>query len=122
MQDRPVSGIFAVGETSTPYRFEDSCQSSAELATYMHDGLAHGFRPWMTKFKAEVFDKRWVPVVEQAYAWHAKNENYFRHTENLARVAMLQSDQTGHLLCAAGAAGAVQSRGGAGSRPAARRQ
>jgi type 1 glutamine amidotransferase len=34
-------------------------------------------------------------VVEQAYAWHAKNENYFRHTENLARVAMVQSDQTG---------------------------
>jgi len=94
MQDRPVSGIFAVGETSTPYRFEDSCQSSAELATYIHDGLAHGFRPWMTKFKAEVFDKRWVPVVEQAYVWHAKNENYFRHTENLARVAMVQSDQT----------------------------
>jgi type 1 glutamine amidotransferase len=48
----------------------------------------------MTKFKAEVFDKRWVPVVEQAYAWHARNEDYFRHTENLARVAMVQSDQT----------------------------
>jgi hypothetical protein len=95
MQDRPVSGIFAVGETSTPYRFEDSTQSNAELATYIHDGLAHGFRPWMTKFKAEVFDKRWVPQVEKVYVWHAKNENYFRHTENLARVAMLHSDQTG---------------------------
>lgn len=95
MQDRPVSGIFAVGETSTPYRFEDSCQSSAEIAAYLHDGLAHGFRPWMTKFKAEVFDKRWVPVVEKAYAWHARHEAYFRNTENLARVAMLQSDQTG---------------------------
>jgi len=94
MQDRPVSGIFAVGETSTPYRFEDSCQSSAELASYLHDGLAHGFRPWMTKFKAEVFDKRWVPVVEKIYAWHARNEKYFRNTENLARVAMVQSDQT----------------------------
>jgi type 1 glutamine amidotransferase len=95
MQNRPVSGIFAVGETSTPYRFEDSNQSAAEIATYIHDGLAHGFRPWMTKFKAEVFDKRWVPVVEKAYAWHADNEAYFRNTENLARVAMLQSDQTG---------------------------
>lgn len=94
MQDRPVSGIFAVGETSTPYRFEDSCQSSAEIAAYLHDGLAHGFRPWMTKFKAEVFDKRWVPVVERIYAWHARHESYFRNTENLARVAMLQSDQT----------------------------
>lgn len=95
MQDRPVSGIFAVGETSTPYRFEDSCQANAEIATYLHDGLAHGFRPWMTKFKAEVFDKRWVPLIEEVYSWHARNEDYFRNTENLARVAMLQSDQTG---------------------------
>jgi len=95
MQDRPVSGIFAVGETSTPYRYMDSTQSNAEIATYLHDGLAHGFRPWMTKFKAEVFDKRWVTVIEKAYAWHAQHENYFRNTENLARVAMLQSDQTG---------------------------
>ena len=95
MQNRPVSGIFAVGETSTPYRFMDSTQSNAEIETYLHDGLAHGFRPWMTKFKAEVFDKRWVPVVEKTYAWHARHEEYFRNTENLARVAMLQSDQTG---------------------------
>ncbi|HEX4272682.1 MAG TPA: ThuA domain-containing protein, partial [Rhizomicrobium sp.] len=95
MQDRPVSGIFAVGETSTPYRFEDSCQANAEIATYLHDGLAHGFRPWMTKFKAEVFDRRWVPLIEEVYSWHARHEDYFRNTENLARVAMLQSDQTG---------------------------
>ncbi|HEY2010007.1 MAG TPA: ThuA domain-containing protein [Rhizomicrobium sp.] len=95
MQNRPVSGIFAVGETSTPYRFEDSTQANAEIATYLHDGLAHGFRPWMTKFKAEVFDKRWVPIIEEIYVWHARNEAYFRNTENLARVAMLQSDQTG---------------------------
>jgi type 1 glutamine amidotransferase len=94
MQDRPVSGIFAVGETSTPYRLMDSTQSNAEIAAYLHDGLAHGFRPWMTKFKAEVFDKRWVPTIEKAYSWHAANEGYFRNTVNLARVALLQSAQT----------------------------
>jgi type 1 glutamine amidotransferase len=94
MQDRPVSGIFAVGETSTPYRFMDSTQSNAEISIYLHDGLAHGFRPWMTKFKAEVFDQRWVPAIEKAYVWHARNEDYFRNTENLARVAMLRSAQT----------------------------
>ncbi|WP_221774230.1 alpha-amylase family protein [Novosphingobium flavum] len=94
MQDRPMSGIFAVGETSTPYRFMDSVQSGPEIAAYLHDGLAHGFRPWMTKFKAEVFDKRWVPVIEKAYSWHAANEDYFRNTDNLARVAMVQSHQT----------------------------
>ncbi|MBB5716370.1 alpha-amylase family protein [Sphingomonas aerophila] len=94
MQDRPVSGIFAVGETSTPYRFMDSVQASPEITAYIHDGLAHGFRPWMTKFKAEVFDKRWVPAVEKAYTWHAEHEEYFRNTANLARVAMVQSVQT----------------------------
>jgi type 1 glutamine amidotransferase len=94
MQDRPVSGIFAVGETSTPYRYMDSVQSGPEIAAYLHDGLAHGFRPWMTKFKAEVFDKRWVPVIEKSYRWHAANEAYFRNTDNLARVAMVQSAQT----------------------------
>lgn len=94
MQDRPVSGIFAVGETSTPYRFMDSVQAAPEITAYLHDGLAHGFRPWMTKFKAEVFDKRWVAAVEKSYAWHAEHEAYFRNTENLARVAMVQSTQT----------------------------
>ncbi|WP_442680895.1 beta-galactosidase trimerization domain-containing protein [Sphingomonas sp. ASY06-1R] len=94
MPDRPMSGIFAVGATSTGYRHVDSTQSDAEIATYLHDGLAQGFRPWMTKFKAEIFDRRWVPVVEKAYAWHARHEAYFRNTANLATVAMLRSVQT----------------------------
>lgn len=94
MPDRPMSGIFAVGETATPYRFMDSVQAPTEISAYLHDGLAHGFRPWMTKFKAEVFDKRWVPAVTKAYAWHARNEVYFRNTDNLATVAMLHSSQT----------------------------
>lgn len=94
MQGRPVSAIIAVGQTNTPYRFMDSVQSGAEVATYMHGCMAHGARPWMTKFKAEVFDKRWVPVVEKAYVWHARNERYFRNTANLASVAVLQSLQT----------------------------
>lgn len=94
MQGRPVSAIIAVGQTNTPYRFMDSVQSEAEVATYMHGCMAHGARPWMTKFKAEVLDERWVPVVEKAYVWHARNEPYFRNTANLARVAVLQSLQT----------------------------
>ncbi len=94
MPDRPVSGIFAVGETATPYRFMDSVQAPTEIRAYLHDGLAHGFRPWMTKFKAEVFDKRWVPAVTESYAWHARHEKYFRNTDNLSRVAMLHSAQT----------------------------
>ena len=47
------------------------------------------------KFKARsVRQALGCPVVEKAYAWHAQHEDYFRNTENLAQVAMLQSEQT----------------------------
>lgn len=94
MQGRPITGIFGVGQTWTAYRLMDSVQSSAEITAYVHDGLAQGLRPWMCKFKAEVFDKRWVPTIERIYNWHAANEDYFRNTASFARVAHLHSAQT----------------------------
>jgi hypothetical protein len=36
-----------------------------------------------------------VPVVERVYDWHFRNERYLRNEENLARVAMVYSQQTG---------------------------
>lgn len=86
----PISGSFNVAQME----FKDSVQSVDETLAFMHDGMAQGFRPWLIKFKAEVFDKRWVGPVERAFAWHARHERYFRNTENLARVAMMQSLQT----------------------------
>lgn len=86
----PISGSFNVAQAE----FKDSVQSIDETLAFLHDGMAQGFRPWLIKFKAEVFDRRWVAPVARAFAWHARHERYFRNTENLARVAMMQSVQT----------------------------
>ena len=99
MQDRgPIAGSFNVAQPE----FKDSVQSIDETLAFMHDGMAQGFRPWLIKFKAEVFDKRWVEPVAQAFAWHARHERYFRNTANLATVAMMQSIQTSSFYSAGG--------------------
>lgn len=86
----PITGSFNIAQME----FKDSVQSVDETLTFMHDGMAQGFRPWLIKFKAEVFDKRWVEPVQKAFVWHARHERYFRNTANLAKVAMMQSLQT----------------------------
>lgn len=89
--DTPVAGLFSIGVEDEAYRFKDSVQGSAEIAAWVHAGMAQGFRPWLCKFNAKVIDPRWIATVEKLYDWHWKNEKYFRNTENLARVAIVQS-------------------------------
>ncbi len=60
------------------------------------DGIANGLRPWFTKFSGTLRDRRWLPVVEEVYDWHFRNERYLRNEEPLARVAMVYSQQTAH--------------------------
>lgn len=95
----PIAGSFNVAQME----FKDSVQSIDETLAFMHDGMAQGYRPWLIKFKAEVFDKRWVEPVERAFLWHSKHERYFRNTENLAQVAMMQSLQTSSTFRSGGA-------------------
>ncbi|MDB5439344.1 MAG: Beta-galactosidase trimerization domain protein [Caulobacteraceae bacterium] len=89
MHGKPIAGIFSIGFENT-HRWKDSTQSDAEIIGYVQAGIAQGMSPWITKFKAEVFDTRWMAPVEQVFSWHWRNEAYFRHTDNLARVAILQ--------------------------------
>jgi hypothetical protein len=91
---KPVVGIASIG-TDDEHRWKDSVTSAAELRIWLADGIANGLRPWVVKFGGVVYDKRWVPVVERAYDWHWRNEKYLRNERNLARVAMLYSQQTG---------------------------
>lgn len=93
MQDKPIAGIFSIGYEDE-HRWKDSVQAPAETIAYAQDGIAQGFRPWHTKFKAETFDRRWMAPVEKLYQWHEANERYFRHTGNLARVAIVSSAQS----------------------------
>lgn len=93
MRTKPIVGIFSIGEEEN-YRWKDSVQSTAEIETWLADGIAQGFRPWMTKFNAKPYDTRWKPVVTERYDWLAERATYLRNTANLARVAIVYSPET----------------------------
>jgi hypothetical protein len=93
MGRKPVGGIFSVG-FEEPYRWKDSVQSRAEVRLWALDGIANGLRPWFTKFSGTLYDRRWLPVVEDLYDWLYRNERYLRNERPLARVAMVYSQQT----------------------------
>ena len=95
MGQKPIGGIFSMG-VEEPYRWKDSVQSDAEVRMWVLDGVANGLRPWFTKFAGTLRDKRWLPVVENVYQWHYRNERYLRNQQPLARVAMVYSQQTAH--------------------------
>lgn len=93
MGNKAVGGIFSVG-VEERYRWKDSVQSGDEIRLWVADGIAHGLRPWFTKFNAKPLDDRWLPVVQEIYTWHHTNEAYLRNERSLARVAMVYSQQT----------------------------
>jgi hypothetical protein len=90
---KPAAGLVSVG-LEAPYRWKDSVQQPQEIHLWTADGIAHGMRPWVTKFNAKPLDSRWFRPVEELFAWHAANEQYFRNEANLARVAIVFSQQT----------------------------
>jgi hypothetical protein len=51
-------------------------------------------RPWFTKFSGTLYDRRWLPVVEDIYGWHYRNQRYLRQERSLARVGLVYSQQT----------------------------
>lgn len=91
---KPIVGISSIG-IDDEHRWKDSVVSAPELRIWLADGIANGLRPWVAKFSGILYDKRWVPVVEDVYQWHHRNERYLRNESNLARVAMVYSQQTG---------------------------
>src|SRR5262245_1729577 len=93
MGRKPVAGIFSVG-LEEPYRWKDSVQSEPEVQLWVADATANGMRPWVTKFSGVLYDRRWLPIVERIYDWHYRHERYLRNERSLARVALLDSEQT----------------------------
>jgi hypothetical protein len=90
---KAIAGITSVG-VEEPYRWKDSVQHGDEIRLWMADGVAHGMRPWFTKFCGVVYDRRWLKPVEEFYTWHHRVEKYLRNEEPLARVALVYSQQT----------------------------
>ncbi|MBZ5582439.1 MAG: beta-galactosidase trimerization domain-containing protein [Acidobacteriia bacterium] len=107
MGRKPVGGIFSVGEEEA-YRWKDSVQNGPEVRLWALDGVANGMRPWFTKFAGTLRDRRWLPVVEDLYGWHYRNERYLRNEEPLARVGMVYSQQTARFYGAERARAAVE--------------
>ena len=93
MGDKPVAGISSVGNDDA-HRWKDSVQSAAELRLWMLECIAGGMRPWVVKFCGTLYDRRWIPVVEEVYQWHFQNEQFLRQRRNLARVGLVWSPQT----------------------------
>jgi hypothetical protein len=93
MGRKPIVGIFSVG-LEEPYRWKDSVQSEAEIRLWAADGIAHGLRPWFTKFSGTLHDERWLKVVEEIYTRHYRWEKYLRNQSPLARVGLVYSQQT----------------------------
>jgi len=93
MGRKPVIGLFGVG-LEEPYRWKDSVQSDAEIRIWALEGMAHGMRPWFSKFSGTLHDRRWLRGVEELYVWAAQNERYLRHETPMARVAIVFSHQT----------------------------
>ncbi len=93
MGHKPVAGLFSVG-LEEPERWKDSVQSGPEIRIWVLDGIANGLRPWFSKFSGVLYDRRWLPVVEDLFRWHQGAERYLRHEAPLARVALVYSQQT----------------------------
>jgi hypothetical protein len=93
MGSKAIVGIFSVG-FDDEHRWKDSVQSGDEIRMWVADGMAQGLRPWFTKFNAKPIDRRWLPVVEEIFAWHYENENYMRNVRPLARVGLVYSQQS----------------------------
>jgi hypothetical protein len=75
---KAIAGIFSVG-FEDENRWKDSVQNGDEIRLWVVDGIANGLRPWFTKFNAKPIDRRWMPVVEELFSWHYRNERYLRN-------------------------------------------
>jgi hypothetical protein len=78
-----------------PYRWKDSTQNPAEWRLWAAESTANGMLPRFAKFSGVLYDHRWIKTIESFYDWHYRCGDYLRNEKNLARVAMVYSQQTG---------------------------
>ena len=93
MGDRPI-GLITSTSVEEKWRWKDSVQSPEEIRMWMTDGMAHGLRPWFTKFNAKVPDSRWVAPIAETFRLHAKLEKHLSPLHPTAEIAMLDPSTT----------------------------
>ncbi len=93
MGNKPI-GLVTSTSIEEKWRWKDSVQSPEEIRMWMIDGLAHGLRPWFTKFNAKVHDNRWLPPIAETFALHAELEPDLGPLEPTAEIALLDPSTT----------------------------
>lgn len=91
--ERPVTQITSVGPEEA-HRWKDAVTSGAEVQAWIADGMAHGLRPWFTKFNGVVPDRRWVEPVVEIFRRHADLEEVIERTSPTAEIAMIDPATT----------------------------
>ncbi|MEQ1768247.1 MAG: beta-galactosidase trimerization domain-containing protein [Devosia sp.] len=93
MGNKPI-GLVTSTSIEEKWRWKDSVQSPEEIRMWMTDGLAHGLRPWFTKFNGKVHDGRWLPPISETFALHAQLEPELAPLEPVAEIALLDPSTT----------------------------
>ncbi|MEO8883250.1 MAG: beta-galactosidase trimerization domain-containing protein, partial [Devosia sp.] len=93
MGDKPI-GLVTSTSVEEKWRWKDSVQSPEEIRMWMIDGMAHGLRPWFTKFNGKVHDGRWLPPIAETFALHAELEPDLAPLHPTAEIALLDPSTT----------------------------
>lgn len=93
MGNRPI-GLVTSTSVEEKWRWKDSVQSPEEIRMWMLDGMAHGLRPWFTKFNGKVHDNRWLAPIAQTFNLHALLEPELRDLVPTADIALLDPSTT----------------------------
>ena len=91
--DRPVVLITSIGPEEE-YRWKDAVTSGEEIQLWINDGIAHGLRPWFTKFNGVVPDERWIGPVADSFALQALVGPVLSEMSPAAEIAMIDPTTT----------------------------
>jgi hypothetical protein len=91
--ERPVVLITSIGPEEE-YRWKDAVTSGEEIQLWINDGIAHGLRPWFTKFNGVVPDERWIGPVADSFALQALVEPVLSAMTPAAEIAMIDPTTT----------------------------
>lgn len=92
-EERPSILITSMGPGEV-HRWKDSVTTGAETQAWLADGIAHGMRPWFTKFNGVVRDTRWIEPMVEIFGVHAEVEPVLQRTAPRAEIALIDPATT----------------------------
>lgn len=91
--ERPVVLITSIGPEEE-YRWKDAVTSGEEIQLWMNDGIAHGLRPWFTKFNGVVPDPRWIAPIADSFSLQETLEPFLEGLQPAAEIAVIDPATT----------------------------